>query len=228
MSVLQIFDEWTTYEKLVANDYMHHREFFASLMDDVEARLEQPLSVIDIGCGDAQPVLPLLRRFEIESYVGVDQSQPAIDRAHELLTEEAVSFDLLQGSMLEELKIMDGQFDLAIASFSLHHLESYDKQVVLHECRRLLRPSGTLAVIDVFLEEDESRATYFERWQRNARESFTALAASELDALIDHARSCDIPEAVSDYREFGASAGFAAATLVRQDPKHLNKLVLIC
>ena len=213
MSVLQIFDEWTTYEKLVANDYMHHREFFASLMDDVEARLEQPLSVIDIGCGDAQPVLPLLRRFEIESYVGVDQSQPAIDRAHELLTEEAVSFDLLQGS---------------IASFSLHHLESYDKQVVLHECRRLLRPSGTLAVIDVFLEEDESRATYFERWQRNARESFTALAASELDALIDHARSCDIPEAVSDYREFGASAGFAAATLVRQDPKHLNKLVLIC
>lgn len=213
MSVLQIFDEWTTYEKLVANDYMHHREFFASLMDDVEARLEQPLSVIDIGCGDAQPVLPLLRRFEIESYVGVDQSQPAIDRAHELLTEEAVSFDLLQGS---------------IASFSLHHLESYDKQAVLHECRRLLRPSGTLAVIDVFLEEDESRATYFERWQRNARESFTALAASELDALIDHARSCDIPEAVSDYREFGASAGFAAATLVRQDPKHLNKLVLIC
>jgi ubiquinone/menaquinone biosynthesis C-methylase UbiE len=226
MSKLRIFDEWSTYEKVVANDYMLHRKFFASLMDQIETRLDQPLSIIDIGCGDAQPVLTLLERFQIERYIGIDQSETALDRARRALTATGVTFDLRDGSMLTELKGLDGAFDLVIGSYSLHHLDGEQKCSALIECRRLLRPQGMLAIIDVFMEEEDSRTSYVGRWEENARRSFKSLSPAEMEALLEHMRSSDIPETVSDYGLFGKSAGFGSMTVIRQDPELLNKLVL--
>jgi hypothetical protein len=94
------------------------------------------------------------------------------------------------------------------------------------ECRRLLRADALLAVIDVFLEEGESRSAYSRRWMENARQSFTSLAADELEALLEHVHSCDIPETVSTYCEFGTDAGFQSVTAIREDRERLNKLVV--
>jgi ubiquinone/menaquinone biosynthesis C-methylase UbiE len=135
MDASQIFDEWRTYEKVVAGDYMHHRDFFAALMNEVEARLAQPLAIIDIGCGDARPVLDLLRRYPIERYVGIDQSQAALELAHKSLKPLNISCDLRCESMLDEMSGLDGDYNLAIASYSLHHLDSNEKKAVLSECR---------------------------------------------------------------------------------------------
>jgi len=228
MSTSQIFDDWSTYEKVVAGDYMHHCDFFDVLMDEIAARLSRPLAIIDIGCGDARPILPLLERFEIKRYVGIDQSQVALDRAHKALIRLSISYELQSGSMLGGLRNMAAEFDLAIASYSLHHLESCDKQATITECRRLLRPDALLAVIDVFLEEGESRPAYFERWQKNARETFASLKQGELEALLEHVHDCDIPETVSSYREFGIAAGFATVEPIREDRERLNKLVMFC
>jgi ubiquinone/menaquinone biosynthesis C-methylase UbiE len=228
MSTSKIFDDWSTYEKVVAGDYMHHCDFFAVLMDEIESRLTRPLAIIDIGCGDAQPVLPLLRRFEIARYVGIDQSQAALDRARKVLMTLNISCELRSGSMLGELRKMDGKFDLAIASYSLHHLESGDKRATLTECRRLLRADALLAVIDVFLEEGESRPRYFERWQKNARRTFATLDSGELEALLEHVHGCDIPETVSRYRQLGIATGFTTVESIREDSERLNKLVMFC
>jgi ubiquinone/menaquinone biosynthesis C-methylase UbiE len=226
MSALQLFDEWSTYEKVVANDYMHHRNFFAVLLAQVASRFDRALSVIDIGCGDAQPVLTLLERLPVERYVGIDQSVAALDRARQALTETGISYDLRNGSMLKELRMLNGEFDLAIGSYSLHHLDREQKYSVLSECRRLLQANGLLAIIDVFLEEGESRSTYIERWQNNARLEFTALAPQELQALLEHMRSSDMPETVSEYRRIGGKAGFETVRPISQDPERLNRLVL--
>jgi hypothetical protein len=37
MSTPDLFDSWNTYEKVVANDYMHHRDFFVALVQEVKA-----------------------------------------------------------------------------------------------------------------------------------------------------------------------------------------------
>jgi ubiquinone/menaquinone biosynthesis C-methylase UbiE len=227
MSESQIFDDWNTYEKVVAGDYMHHSDFFAALVDEIDTRHMRALAVIDIGCGDAQPVLALLRRFGTERYVGIDQSATALERAREALTAEKVSCEMRHGSMLEELNEIDGQFDLAIASFSLHHLESDDKQAVLRQCRRLLGPDAMLAVIDVFMNEGESRPAYFERWRNHAKQTFMMLSAGELEALLEHVHRCDIPETVSSYDRFGRSAGFTSVDSIREDHERLNKLVVL-
>lgn len=228
MATSQIFDDWRTYEKIVTNDYMYHREFFEALTDEIAARLSEPLSVVDIGCGDARPVVPLLERFRVDRYVGIDQSRTALGRASAALSALSISSELRPGSMLEELRGLDGAFDLAIASYSLHHLDSSEKEAALAHCRRLLTGDGMLAVIDVFLREGESRPAYFARWQENARRRFLALAADELEMLLDHVRDCDIPETVSDYRRLGESAGFKTMESITEDPDCLNRVVILC
>ena len=227
MDALQIFDEWGTYEKVVAGDYMHHREFFEALMDEVDEMLVEPLTIIDIGCGDVRPVLGLLERFQVKHYVGIDQSKAALELARKSLSRLNISYDLQYGSMLDELSAMNGYFDLAIAAYSLHHLDRLDKQAALLECRRLLRPDNILAVIDVFMDECETRPTYFGRWKDNAVKTFTTLTSDELQELIDHVHRCDFPETVSAYHEIGCAAGFSSVTSIREDRERLNKLVVL-
>ena len=227
MSTQTIFDEWVTYEKIVANDYMHHREFIALLADHVERKLEQPLAIVDLGCGDAQPVSAILRDFEIRSYVGVDQSRTAIDRARQALTGLGIPFELHCASMPDVLEKIDGPFDVAIASYSLHHLERNEKQRAIHACRRLLRAGGLLGIIDIFLEENETRSDYIRRWQGNAKKAFRALASQETDALLEHVQSCDRPETVACYRQLAEYAGFSKTTSIQQDAERLNRLIVI-
>ena len=81
--------------------------------------------------------------------------------------------------------------------------------------------------MDVFLEDDESRRHYIRRWQQNARKAFTALTNNELEALLDHVQSCDIPETVADYRRFAQAAGFTSTLSLMQGPERLNRLVVI-
>jgi len=221
------FDEWSTYEKVVANDYMHHRDFFAALADHIATEFDRPLSVVDLGCGDGQPAALLSQRFKIEKYVGIDQSIAAIDRARQLLSSLAIPFELHSATILDSLQRLDGQFDLGLASFSLHHLDPGEKQAALNECRRLLKPGALLAIVDVFLEEGESRENYVRRWENNARSAFRALTPDEADEIVEHMRSCDIPESVTSYRRFAKTAGFHSTKSLRQDTERLNRLVVI-
>ena len=223
----KLFDEWTTYEKVVANDYMHHRAFFAALEQEIHTRLDEPLSIIDVGCGDCTCVLPLLRSIAVESYTGIDLSETALSRARSQLEEAGIPFMLHCGTMLEELPLVDTEVSLAIASFSLHHLELAEKREVLEQCLRLLEPGGMLAVIDVFLEEDESRQGYYQRWEANARSGYQALEPVEMEELLAHVRACDIPETLSSYDELGQAAGFRCVTPVAQDAERLNRLIIL-
>lgn len=222
----QLFSEWTTYEKVVANDYMHHREYFSALAEYL-GELPGPLEVVDLGCGDARPVEGLLKQLDIQSYVGIDQSSVALDIARQVLDSNGIHFELNCVAMQDGIQSLAGPVDLVIASYSLHHLSALEKQQMLKECRRLLRPGGVLAIVDVFREEAETRAEYLERWQRHAREYFEALSAEELESLIEHVMASDHPESLEDYRRFGSLTGFGETKLLRESEERLNKLVLL-
>ena len=220
----ELFDQWCTYEKVVANDYMHQREFFAVLQRDLYQRFNRPLAVVDIGCGDGVPIAPLLNENVIRKYVGIDQSQSALTRAARNLAN--CPHSLFFGDMLEQLGYLEGPFDVAVASFSLHHLERSAKEDVLGECRRLLTDDGVVAVIDIFLEEQEGLDHYHDRWERNAR-NFSALTEQELEQLLDHVRRHDHPEPLSQYLHMGRQAGFRGLTELAVDEQRLNRLIVM-
>lgn len=223
----QLFDEWTAYEKIVSNDYMHHRDFFSALAQEIDDSGHQPLSIVDLGCGDCKPVTGLLGRFEVTYYTGIDQSETALVLARKNLSRLGVPFELHCGSIIDELHGLGQKYDLVVCSYSLHHLDILLKQRVLTECRRLLKPGGVIGIIDVFREEGESRQTYIERWQNNARQNFRDLAPAELKLLFEHVRAYDFPESVSTYQKLAETAGFEHCRSVSQDPERLNRLVIL-
>jgi SAM-dependent methyltransferase len=223
-----LFTEWRAYQKLVENDYMGHEQFFRRLQTDIKERFHEPVAILDLGCGDATPIQSLLRNTRVEHYCGLDQSETALAFAEAQLTRRGISFHLLAGDILETVDRVSGPFDLIIASFSLHHLQDPNsKQAVLHSGRQLLKPDGIFAVIDVFLDDHESREDYLDRFERQARETYRALSDTEMTTLITHVRDCDYPETVATYQALGLLAGFSRARPLLRDETSLHQLIVL-
>ena len=223
-----LFDEWRAYQKLVDNDYMGHLGFFRRLESEIRHRFDKPVTVLDLGCGDVSPIRKLLQNVDIRHYHGVDESETALSRAGECLSSLDLSFELQHGDLQEVRQQLSDQYDVILASFSLHHLQSVDdKQKVLLGCRRNLRHEGVVVIIDVFPSGGQNREQYLDEWEGLARDTFTALDEMEMSMLLDHARACDFPESVSVYREMAAGAGYASVSCLERDVTgHYRMLIL--
>lgn len=47
------FKEWQLYSKVLAQNYLYHREVYAQLHEFLVTRLNRPFTLLDLGCGDA-------------------------------------------------------------------------------------------------------------------------------------------------------------------------------
>jgi ubiquinone/menaquinone biosynthesis C-methylase UbiE len=223
-----LFDEWRAYEKLLDNDYMYHRSLFSRLKNEIQEGFSEPVAILDLGCGDASPIRPMLEALDVRLYCGVDQSETALSMAETNLAPLDMETCLYPGDLVDILQKLTGSFDVVVASFAFHHLETRAlKQQVLSECRRVLHPQGMMAVIDVFQEENESRDEYLHRWVSFARQSYTALNHAEMTSLVDHVNANDYPETLSAYRAIGQAAGFGQFKVLMQDKEEFNHLVTL-
>ena len=223
-----LFDEWHAYQKLLDHDYMYHAAFFSCLKHEIQKRFNGPLAILDLGCGDASPIRPMLEDLDVSLYCGVDQSETALSMAEVKLASLDIPCRLYPGDLLDTLRTLTGKFDLIVASFSLHHLETAEtKEQVLRECRRLLNPAGLVAIIDVFHAEDETREEYLCRWVNFARNSYVALDDAEIASLVDHVQNNDFPEALSTYQAIGRAAGYGKFEILMQDREKFNHLVTL-
>jgi SAM-dependent methyltransferase len=221
-----LFEEWQVYEKLLIHDYMDHRAFFARLQAEILDRFQRPIAILDLGCGDLTPVLPLLGAVPVQRYVGVDESGAALAIAAERLARLDVPGRLIRDDLRTALDGLTESFDVALASFSLHHLaDSGDKLLTLQRARRLLTGDGIFALIDVFCAEGEPRERYLERWIANADSRYMALQPAEKALLFDHVRARDFPLSLDAWRAFGRQAGLARVELLLEDREGLNRLV---
>jgi len=229
----QLFEEWQVYEKLLIHDYMDHRAFFTRLQTEIRARFPRPVAILDLGCGDATPILPLLEDVPVSRYVGIDESDVALALAAKRLEGLRIPTRLVRGDLLEVLSGMDPSialdgFDLIIASYSMHHLaEPLDKQRTLEAGRRLLKPDGLFALIDVFCTDAEPRARYLKRWIVNAENRYLECGAAERKILFDHVRARDFPVSLNQLRELGAQVGLGEFRILLEDREGLNRLVVL-
>jgi ubiquinone/menaquinone biosynthesis C-methylase UbiE len=93
--------------------------------------------VLDVGCGPGTVVGQLARRFDVTA-VGVDVSRPMIDVARREVPE--ASFHV---AAAEDLPFAEATFDAVVMRMVVHHL---DRPRAFAEMRRVLRPSGRLAI----------------------------------------------------------------------------------
>jgi ubiquinone/menaquinone biosynthesis C-methylase UbiE len=102
--------------------------------------------VLDIGCGTGNLLLALGRDHPDVELVGLDPDHRALVRAGRKAHRAGVGVSWRQG-FAEELPFPDGSIDRVFSSLMLHHL--HDKDALLAEVRRVLRPDGLFVLADI-------------------------------------------------------------------------------
>lgn len=123
------------------------REQVASVLDHVPApaRVER---VLDLGCGPGMSAFVLAERLPHASVDGVDLAEKMVSRARR---HHARSFPRLANVRFHvgdatDLHWPDDTFDLAVGHSFLYLVP--DRLAVLEQVRRVLRPGGTLVLLE--------------------------------------------------------------------------------
>lgn len=192
---------WRVYREIIDNNYMFHREISEAVKLALTESMTKPMvSIIDLGCGDASMILPLLNRDQVGQYVGFDLSPSALDMAGEALSAMGIKHHLCCNDMLEGIRTLpDESQDLVFSSYALHHLSVDQKEAIIREIARVLLPGGHFVLIDIFREPDESRTDYLTHYMDRLRSDWLSLAKASAELVIDHATRFDFPENTEFY-----------------------------
>ncbi|HEX7131219.1 MAG TPA: arsenite methyltransferase [Iamia sp.] len=114
--------------------------------------------VLDLGSGAGADVLISARRVSPGGRaIGLDMTDEMLDLARTNATEAGVdNVDFVHG-YLEDIPLPDASVDVVISNCVINL--AADKQVVLNEAARVLRPDGRFAVSDVLIDPDLDDAT---------------------------------------------------------------------
>ncbi len=108
--------------------------------------------LLDVACGTGDILLTTLQgRRDYNDFTGVDISKQMLKLAEQKLQTPMKSQKkslLLKSMSAERLKLQDASFDALTIGFGLRNVQ--DKERALHEFCRVLKPGGSLFVLEFF------------------------------------------------------------------------------
>ena len=118
--------------------------------------------VLDIGCGTGTFAVALKRWLPDVEVMGLDPDPRALARGQRKAARAGVSIRFDQG-FANALPYSDAHFDRVFSSLMFHHLAHDAKLETLREVRRVLRPGGSLHLLD-FEQESPHSHNPLARW----------------------------------------------------------------
>lgn len=201
---------WSAYDIALEHNYMFHREIYTEVLNQLRAFKVGQYTMLDLGCGSAKYLAPVLAQHPPLRYVGVDLSATALAEAESFLRPHGFAVTLQQGDLLEYIRQTPPEsFDVVFAGFAIHHLLEADKQGFFQYAHRALKPGGFFLMPDVVRQKDETRDVYLQRYVRNLKENWTALSPQQAADVTDHVVGQDYPEKPSTLIGMAQQAGFA-------------------
>ncbi|HZA28553.1 MAG TPA: class I SAM-dependent methyltransferase [Gammaproteobacteria bacterium] len=208
------FNEWSIYQKVLKNNYMFHEEIYGTVQKLLAERLQgRTFSLLDLGCGDASYIARALAGTTIRQYTGFDLSDTAIAIAERNLGPLNCGLRLIQTDFLAGLIGNRERYDVIFTGFALHHLHHEDKQRFFQCCAHALNKDGVLIVVDTFLRDGETAMEYFKAHSAYIRDNWHDYTEPELEALLRHITTQDIPESIDVHRAMAMHAGFRTLSM---------------
>jgi ubiquinone/menaquinone biosynthesis C-methylase UbiE len=135
--LLPLYDPFV---KVFGGESAHRR-----LIDQAQPRPGQ--RVLEIGCGTGSLSARVKGLYPTVDVVGLDPDPKALERALQKARRRRVSLQLDRG-FSDALPYPDGSYDRVLSAFMFHHLTEDEKKRSLLEIRRVLRPGGSLHLLD--------------------------------------------------------------------------------
>jgi ubiquinone/menaquinone biosynthesis C-methylase UbiE len=112
-----------------------------------QAELADGQSVLEIGCGTGNLTARVKRAHPTVDITGSDPDPRALDRAERKAAHlTGIRFER---GYAERLPYADGEFDRVLSSMMLHHVDDDAKPAAAAEIFRVLRPGGSLHLVDI-------------------------------------------------------------------------------
>lgn len=111
-----------------------------------DVRFPAGAHVLEAGCGTGAQTVILSRNNPAVNFVSVDRSPGSLDQARLAVNQAGLGNVRFERADLFHLPFADAAFDAVFVCFVLEHLS--DPLCALTELKRVLRPGGTLTVIE--------------------------------------------------------------------------------
>jgi len=139
---------------------------------------------IDLACGPGTLALRFARH--VRWVAGLDFTPAILGRARNSAEKEGIRNLFVLLGDAQHLPFADGSLDLAVTSYSLHHI--LDPQRVINEMARVLARGGRAGVLDMIVPEEASAAELRNRIEIARDPSHTrAMPTSELRRMFEAA-----------------------------------------
>jgi ubiquinone/menaquinone biosynthesis C-methylase UbiE len=148
------FDSWAeTYDVSVQdNDWIH--ENYAKNIDLLVYEInnivkDKKMSLLDIGAGTGT----LISKLSKNQNINISAIEPS-KKMREIFTKKCPDIEIIDGC-LPRLPILKKKFDIIVSSYVIHHI-THDKSLLMAQnIKNLLKPNGTLLLIDVMFNNKE-------------------------------------------------------------------------
>jgi ubiquinone/menaquinone biosynthesis C-methylase UbiE len=109
--------------------------------------------LLDLGCGTGAFLREAKRNYPRLAVTGLDLSAPYLETARRRLAAWS-RVELIEGAA-EAIPVPAAAFDIVTALYLLHELPGRVRRAVAGEIRRVLKPGGTLILVDSLQTGDE-------------------------------------------------------------------------
>lgn len=132
---------------------------------------DDKIEILDVACGPGSLTHDLALTFPKARITALDLSFPYLKEAQKRL-KKFPRINFLQGNA-EELPFKDQRFDAVTCSFLFHELPQKNRQNVLRECLRVLKPGGVISLVDSIQSQDAPHLNWaLERFPISYHEPF--------------------------------------------------------
>jgi ubiquinone/menaquinone biosynthesis C-methylase UbiE len=179
-----------------------------------QASVQPDHRILDIGCGTGTFAVAIKRWLPTVNVVGLDPDPKALARSHRKAMAAGISIRFDQG-FANALPYADVSFDRVFSSLMFHHLPQNAKLATLCEVRRVLKPGGSLHLLD-FVEPGRHSHNPLARWL-HASEQMEDNTQERILSWMSEAGLLDPRPVAFDERLFGRIVYYRASAPALRD-----------